>query len=131
MIKEDNPLYVIADYIYKFLVNRISLKSQIDNKKEFTDLTTNRFENSLFFIVFWSIIHLTMHLLGLFSIGAPIGESLGVALTAYLPYWAIKLVAGIVMSIQEKKIVWPNNIMLKFIPIAVFIYIAIMLFPHW
>ena len=129
-IKEDNPLYVIVDYIYKLLVNRNSLKSQIDNKKKFTDLTTNRFENLVFFLLLWSILHLILIFTGYFEryyyYGNYVqyddlrmfGESLLYIIVVFLPYWIIKLLTGIVISIKNKSFIWPNNIMLKFLPIA-------------
>ena len=146
-IKEDNPLCVIVDYIYKLLVNRSSLKSQIDNKKEFTDLTTNRFENLVFFLLLWSILHLILILTGCFEGYAyynsyydefripqydnpkMFGESLFYIILVFLPYWIIKLLTSIVISIKNKSFMWPNNIMLKFISIATAIIFCIIYLP--
>jgi len=146
-IKEDNPLYVIVDYIYKFLVNRNSLKSQIDNKKEFTDLTTNRFENLVFFLLLWSILHLILIFAGCFEGYAyynsyydefripqydnpkMFGESLFYIILVFLPYWIIKLLTSIVISMKNKSFMWPNNIMLKFLPIATAIIFCIIYLP--
>ena len=133
--------------IFTYLKSK-SVKSQIDKKKGFTELTTNRFENALFFLLIWLIIHIIMIFTGCFEGYAyynsfsdtysypdtyfepkMLGNSLYLIILIFSPYWIIKILTSIVTSLKNKRFMWPNNIMLKFIPIAMAIIILIMYLP--
>tara|TARA_B100001057_G_scaffold461644_1_gene513851 strand:+ start:2009 stop:3085 length:1077 start_codon:yes stop_codon:yes gene_type:complete len=132
--------------IFTYLKSK-SVMSQIDNKKEFTDLKTNGFENLVFFLLLWSILHLILIFAGCFEgyayyssyydeFSPPaydnprmFGESMVYIILVFLPYWIIKLLTSIVISIKKKSFEWPNNIMLKFLPIATAFIFCIIYIP--
>jgi hypothetical protein len=138
---------LIIHYTFKFLGNRQSLISQISNKKQFVDLKTNRFESLVFFMLLWGILHLIMIATGCFEGNAYYNtfynefqkpeystpetwtESFTILLIIFLPYWIIKVLTSIIMSLKEKSFIWPSNIMLKFIPIALMIVFKISFVP--
>lgn len=138
---------LIIHHTFKFLGNRQSLISQISNKKQFVDLKTNRFESLVFFMLLWGILHLIMIATGCFEGNAYYNtfynefqkpeystpetwtESFTILLIIFLPYWIIKVLTSIIMSLKEKSFIWPSNIMLKFIPIALMIVFKISFVP--
>ena len=133
--------------IFTYLKSK-SVKSQIDKKKGFTELTTNKFENVLFFLLIWIIIHIIMIFTGCFEGYAyynsfydtysypdtyfepkMLGNSLFLIILIFSPYWIIKILTSIVISLKNKRFMWPNNIMLKFLPIATAFIFCIIYIP--
>ena len=107
----------------------------------------NKFKNLVFFLVLWLIVHLTLILTGCFEgyseynffydefrepqYDEPkmFGESLFYIALIFLPYWIIKILTSLIISIKNKSFMWPNHLMFKLIPITTAIIFFIVYLP--